>query len=111
MNYISSFTCGHTSKTIGLTRLWGWITTTLDQLVTLVTKCKMFTDEKTVALKRAVSCDIGSDEVTSRIPPSSEKLYDCLPWLNIMTDIAITAALAEIKVLILNFEKINFKNY
>lgn len=46
-------------------------------------------------LKRSLSKD---DECISRIPPESERLFENLPWVNIMTDIALTAAIAELKV-------------
>lgn len=39
-----------------------------------------------------------------RIPPKSDKLFENLPWLTIMADLAIAAAIAEIKVRIF-FEK------
>lgn len=58
----------------------------------------MLSDEK-VSLKRVLSCTMSQDEEISRIPPNSEKLFENIPWLTIMADIAITAAVAELKVL------------
>ncbi|KAL3270348.1 hypothetical protein HHI36_009396 [Cryptolaemus montrouzieri] len=37
------------------------------------------------------------DDNMERIPPSSDQLFENLPWLNIMADIALTAAISEIK--------------
>lgn len=54
-----------------------------------------------VARKRVLKKTLSQDSdcsVSERIPPNSDKLFDSLPWLNIMADIAITAALAEIEV-------------
>lgn len=59
----------------------------------------MLSDEKTVALKRVLSRGVSQEEQLPRIPPNSEKLFENIPWLNIMADIAITAAVAEIQVL------------
>lgn len=46
-------------------------------------------------LKKTLSQD---DNLIGRVPPDSDKLLENLPWLNIMTDLALTAAIAEIKV-------------
>lgn len=46
-------------------------------------------------LKRSLSKE---EECITRIPPESEKLFENLPWVSIMTDIALTAAVAELKV-------------
>lgn len=46
-------------------------------------------------LKKAVSQD---DDIIGRVPPASDQLLNNLPWLNIMADLALTAAIAEIKV-------------
>lgn len=48
-------------------------------------------------LRKTVSQD---DELLGRIPPDSDKLLDSLPWLNIMSELAFTAAIAEFKVFI-----------
>lgn len=64
-------------------------------------------------LKKTLSQD---DNLIGRVPPSSDKLLENLPWLNIMADLAFTAALAEIKVHLLKIipllmpVKPNFKN-
>lgn len=47
-------------------------------------------------LKKSLSQE--AFDVVSRVPPNSDKLFDNLPWMNIMADIAITAAIAEMKV-------------
>lgn len=41
-----------------------------------------------------------NDELLGRIPPDSDKLLENLPWLNIMSELAFTAAIAEFKVFI-----------
>lgn len=46
-------------------------------------------------LNTALSQD---DDIIGRIPPNSDKLLENLPWLNIMSELAITAAIAEYKV-------------
>lgn len=53
-------------------------------------------------VNKSVSQD---DELIGRIPPDSDKLLENLPWLNIMSELALTAAIAEIKVLIFKMEK------
>lgn len=58
----------------------------------------MLSDEKTVSLKRVISCTMSQEDEITRIPPNSEKLFENLPWLTIMADIAITAAVAEYEV-------------
>lgn len=47
-------------------------------------------------LRKSVSQE--AFDIVPRVPPNSEKLFENLPWLNIMADIAITAAIAEMKV-------------
>lgn len=61
-------------------------------------------DENPKARTRVLTKALSQDETLTfdRIPPSSEKFFENLPWMNIMADIAITAAIAEIKV------KLNF---
>lgn len=54
-------------------------------------------------LKKVLSQD---DEVVGRVPPASDKLVENLPWLNIMADLALTAAIAEFKVSILHHQLI-----
>lgn len=58
----------------------------------------MYCDEKPTSRKRVISRGVNEDKIMDRIPPASEKLFENIPWLNIMTDIAITAAIAELKV-------------
>lgn len=55
-------------------------------------------DESPTAHGRVLKKAISQEEVFERVPPNSEKLFESLPWLNIMADIALTAAIAEIKV-------------
>lgn len=56
-------------------------------------------DTSDVTRKRVLKKTVSQEDCASdRIPPNSDKLFDSLPWLNIMADIAITAAIAEIKV-------------
>lgn len=47
--------------------------------------------------RRALVKALSEDDLP-RIPPASEKLFENLPWASIMADIAIAAAVAEIKV-------------
>lgn len=47
--------------------------------------------------RRALVKALSEDDLP-RIPPSSENLFENLPWASIMADIAIAAAVAEIKV-------------
>lgn len=47
---------------------------------------------------RALVKALSEDALLPRIPPNSEKLFENLPWASIMADIAIAAAVAEIKV-------------
>lgn len=57
-------------------------------------------DENPKARKRVLPKAISQDEaIADRIPPNSDKLFENLPWMNIMAEIAITAAIAEIKVI------------
>lgn len=58
----------------------------------------MFSSDERPDSRRRVLKRAHSEEVIDRIPPSSERLFENLPWLNIMADIAITAAIAEMKV-------------
>lgn len=58
----------------------------------------MLSDEGPNARRRVLTKTLSQDDIP-RIPPASEKLFENLPWLGIMADIAITAAVAEIKVL------------
>lgn len=61
----------------------------------------MLSSEEAPLLDRALSKARNSvilDEEMDRIPPSSDDLFENLPWLNIMADIALTAAISEIKV-------------
>lgn len=51
------------------------------------------------------------DDVIGRIPPNSDKLLENLPWLNIMGELALTAAVAEIKVLVEVEKILNAKNW
>lgn len=44
----------------------------------------------------------GEADLIGRVPPNSDKLFENLPWLNIMADLALTAAIAEIKVLLVH---------
>lgn len=46
-------------------------------------------------LKKTLSQD---RSLIERVPPVAEDLAKNLPWLNIMADLALTAAIAEIKV-------------
>lgn len=55
-------------------------------------------------LQKTVSQD---DELLGRIPPDSDKLLENLPWLNIMSELAFTAAIAEFKVCIAVKTEIN----
>lgn len=48
-----------------------------------------------------------SQEDLPRIPPCSDKLFENIPWLTIMADIAIAAAVAEIKV---HYEVLQYSN-
>lgn len=57
----------------------------------------MLSDEGANARKRVLSRSVSQEEL-SRVPPFSEKLFENIPWLSIMADIALTAAMAEIKV-------------
>lgn len=59
--------------------------------------CTMLSDEGSNARRRVLTKTLSQDDIP-RIPPASEKLFENLPWLGIMADIAITAAVAEIKV-------------
>ncbi|XP_018571041.1 cAMP-specific 3',5'-cyclic phosphodiesterase isoform X4 [Anoplophora glabripennis] len=54
-------------------------------------------DENPTAHRRVLKKAISQEEVFERVPPNSDKLFENLPWLNIMADIALTAAIAEIK--------------
>lgn len=60
-------------------------------------------DENPKTHKRVLTKTLShsEEEALSRIPPNSEQLFENIPWLNIMADIALTAAIAEIKVLII----------
>jgi hypothetical protein len=60
----------------------------------------MVSDDKLGAHRRVLTRALSKDEVSlSRIPPDAEKLLENIPWLSIMADIAVAAAVAEIKVL------------
>lgn len=60
-------------------------------------------DENPTTQRRVLRKTLSQDEgdIIGRIPPNSDKLFENLPWLNIMADLALTAAIAEIKVHIL----------
>lgn len=61
-------------------------------------------DENPKTRVRVLRKTVSQDNILERVPPNSDKIFDNLPWLDIMADIAITAAIAEIKVtFILNF--------
>lgn len=57
-------------------------------------------DGPNAALRRRVAAlaSTVAEEELPRIPPPSEELFGNLPWASIMADIAIAAAVAEIKV-------------
>ncbi|GJQ71782.1 dnc [Trypoxylus dichotomus] len=57
----------------------------------------MYCDEKPTSRKRGLSRGVSEEEIIDRVPPASEKLFENIPWLHIITDIAITAAIAEMK--------------
>lgn len=56
-------------------------------------------DESQAAHGRVLKKATSQEDIFDRVPPNSDKLFENLPWLNIMADIALTAAIAEIKVL------------
>lgn len=59
----------------------------------------MLSDEKPrIVRKRVLTRSLSQDQDLGRIPPVAEKLFENSGWMSIMTDIAITAAVAEFKV-------------
>lgn len=55
-------------------------------------------DGAPVTHRRVLKKALSHEDVIPRIPPNSSELFESTPWLNIMADIAITAAIAEMKV-------------
>lgn len=67
----------------------------------VIVDCTMLSsDDNPKTRKRVLTKALSQDEILTvdRIPPNSDKLFENLPWMNIMADIAVTAAIAEIKV-------------
>lgn len=58
----------------------------------------MLSDEKLSTRNRVISCGVSEEKDFSRIPPAAEKLFESDAWMSIMVDIALTAAVAEMKV-------------
>lgn len=66
----------------------------------------MLSEDATNVRRRMLNKALSQDDLP-RIPPSSDKLFDSLPWLGIMADVAIAAAIAEIKVRFESLKKIS----